>query len=161
MVGKRFCLGDVETCFSRLRLRNKGVLPKFITAWEDIQIFAGEFRILLPENPNVAMNLRTGEMYPSVKWVSDAYETMLEYVLQERPELLIDPEVVPEEPKLTFRQTLEGSISNTEEKKCSEASRPTSSTISTSPGLPNSSAIPAKPQSPLPPLSTLSPEPKT
>jgi hypothetical protein len=139
-------------------LRNSGILPKYLREWEDILIFAAEFKILLPQNENVARAMFRTEDFPDIKWVCGEYEKLIEYVLENHKEMLTDPVVPKQVPTPgTFDRILEGSVSNTEERKCSDPPPPTSSIISTSTGLPNCSVTAGKTRSPLPQLSTPSP----
>lgn len=148
---RRMCMVNVERCFERLREANGGELPYCLTRWEQVQIFAGECAINLPEHQGVAESMYATDAYPTVQWVRDEYEKMLKWMAESKDyaPLLKDPPktapvftIPPQSPPPqggTFDKIVEGSVSNTQVKPCSEPDPKTSSHTLTSTVLPNSS----------------------
>lgn len=159
---RQMCVMQVETCFARLRAtEHGGKLPYFLRTWEQRLIFAGESRIILPEDQVVAETMMQSEAYPTMKWLDEQYAKLLTFIREQSPALLIDPVVsppsapvvpptgevppvppvppvpVPTEPA-KFDKIIEGSISNVTKKDgveppCLTPVPPTSTRGTTSP----------------------------
>jgi hypothetical protein len=149
---RQMCMVDVERLFARLRESNGGTLPYCLTRWEQVQIFAGESAITLPEYQAVAESLIATDMYPAVTWLREKYEEMLKWMTDQKEykPLLTDPPRTAPTPTLTitdpktltktgteFDSRMEGSVSNTQVKPCLEPDPATSSHTSMPTDLPN------------------------
>lgn len=147
-LGRHMFCGNVEEALKRLRDGNNGILPSFIRDWEDIKLFCGAFRIPLHESENVARGVLYSEIHPTITWVCKQYDVFINYINETAPELLIDPKVEASTiDRPSFLGVIEGSISNTEEKSCSDQTPRTSLTSSTLTASQNSSVTATRPRS--------------
>lgn len=139
-----FC-GNIEDALKKLRDLNRGVLPTFLSTWDEIRSFCSAFCVPIHENENIAKSITYSENHPTLKWVRDEYDKFIKYLSEEAPELLVDPKVETTTlNRPSFLGEIESSVSNTKEKPCLVPSPPISLISSTLDGLLNSSVTATK-----------------